>query len=88
MIYPSVEDHNFNILPAEGNNNEVRLDDIELMIDTDYVGEIKPPVYAAIVRKWSRKVEPDMEIVVGIPCIFAFKMLSAIFLSITGRSTS
>ncbi|RXG73337.1 Patj-like protein, partial [Armadillidium vulgare] len=46
-------------------SNDIRLEDIELLIDTDYAGELRPSVENAIVRKWSRIVGPDFDIVVA-----------------------
>ena len=40
-------------------------EDLELLIDRDYSGSLQPPVAAAIKRKWSRILGPDMDIVVG-----------------------
>lgn len=44
---------------------DARLEDIELMIDSDYTGELRPSVANAIERKWSRIVGPEFEIVVA-----------------------
>ncbi|KAK7081788.1 hypothetical protein SK128_023236, partial [Halocaridina rubra] len=46
-------------------SSDTRLEDIELMIDTDYSGELRPSVENAIERKWSRIVGPEFEIVVA-----------------------
>lgn len=45
-------------------NSDVRLEDIELMIDSDYSGELRPSVENAVERKWSRIVGHEFEIVV------------------------
>uniref|UniRef100_A0A0A9YHT4 Multiple PDZ domain protein n=1 Tax=Lygus hesperus TaxID=30085 RepID=A0A0A9YHT4_LYGHE len=49
----------------EASNPDVELDDVELLIDTDYEGGLKPTVESAIVTKWSKIMGPDVEIVVG-----------------------
>ncbi|CAL4121137.1 unnamed protein product, partial [Meganyctiphanes norvegica] len=46
-------------------NDAARLEDIELMIDNDYQGGIRPSVENAICRKWSRIVGPEFDIVVA-----------------------
>ncbi|XP_068249947.1 patj homolog isoform X2 [Palaemon carinicauda] len=46
-------------------SSEARLEDIELMIDSDYVGELRLSVANAIERKWSRIVGPEFDIVVA-----------------------
>nr|XP_045621900.1 patj homolog [Procambarus clarkii] len=50
---------------SSGINSDVRLEDIELMIDSDYSGDLRPSVENAIDRKWSRIVGPEFEIVVA-----------------------
>lgn len=50
---------------SSGISSDVRLEDIELMIDTNYSGELRPSVESAIERKWSRIVGPEFDIVVA-----------------------
>lgn len=50
---------------SSGISSDVRLEDIELMIDTNYSGELRPSVESAIERKWSRIVGPEFDIVVS-----------------------
>lgn len=50
----------------EASNHDVELDDVELLIDMDYEGPLKPTVEAAIRTKWSKIMGPDVEIVVSI----------------------
>ncbi|XP_024085468.1 inaD-like protein isoform X2 [Cimex lectularius] len=49
----------------EASNPDVELDDVELLIDTDYEGPLKTSVEEAIKTKWSKIMGPDVEIVVG-----------------------
>ncbi|KAL1129915.1 hypothetical protein AAG570_012859 [Ranatra chinensis] len=49
----------------EANNPDVEVDDVELLIDADYEGVLKPSVETAIKTKWSKIMGPDVEIVVG-----------------------
>lgn len=51
---------------SSGTSTDIRLEDIELMIDSNYSGELRPSVENAIKRKWSRIVGPEFEIVVSI----------------------
>lgn len=55
---------------AEAANADVSLDDVELLIDDDYEGPLKPTVEAAIQAKWGKILGPDVEIVVGQLCKF------------------
>ncbi|XP_042870692.1 multiple PDZ domain protein-like isoform X4 [Penaeus japonicus] len=50
---------------SSGTSTDIRLEDIELMIDSNYSGELRPSVENAIKRKWSRIVGPEFEIVVA-----------------------
>lgn len=50
---------------AEAANVDVSLDDVELLIDDDYEGPLKPTVEAAIQAKWGKILGPDVEIVVS-----------------------
>ncbi|XP_063871679.1 multiple PDZ domain protein-like isoform X4 [Scylla paramamosain] len=50
---------------SSGISSDVRLEDIELMIDTNYSGDLRPSVESAIQRKWSRIVGPEFDIVVA-----------------------
>lgn len=50
---------------SSGINSDVRLEDIELMIDTNYSGDLRSSVESAIQRKWSRIVGPEFDIVVS-----------------------
>lgn len=52
-------------VPPLSSGSDVRLEDIELMIDTNYSGELRPSVEGAIERKWSRIVGPEFDIVVS-----------------------
>lgn len=45
----------------ETNTRELDLEDLEILIDTRYEGEILPTVEAAIMAKWSRIMGPDCE---------------------------
>ncbi|KAK7872386.1 hypothetical protein R5R35_007003 [Gryllus longicercus] len=56
--------------PAEALNAEVMVEDVELLIDTNYIGELKPTVEAAIQAKWAKIMGPDVEIVVAQLCKF------------------
>ena len=51
--------------PLEATNADVMVDDVEALIDTDYVGKLKPAVETAIIAKWSKIMGPDVEIVVN-----------------------
>lgn len=55
---------------AEGNSVDVDLEDVELLIDTDYAGPLKTTVEAAIQAKWSKIMGPGVEIVVAQLCKF------------------
>ena len=50
---------------SSGISSDVRLEDIELMIDTNYSGDLRPSVESAIHRKWSRVVGAEFDIVVS-----------------------
>ena len=50
----------------EASNPDVELDEVELLIDTDYEGGLKPTVESAIKTKWSKIMGPDVEIVVSL----------------------
>ncbi|XP_072157075.1 multiple PDZ domain protein isoform X4 [Bemisia tabaci] len=54
----------------EANNADVDLESIEMLIDDDYSGPLKPTVEAAIQAKWSKILGPDVDIVVGQLCKF------------------
>lgn len=51
---------------VDGDSVDVDLEDVELLIDTDYAGPLKPTVEAAIQAKWTKIMGPGVEIVVGI----------------------
>lgn len=51
--------------PLEATNADVTLEEVEALIDTDYAGQLKPAVEAAIMAKWSKIMGPDVEIVVN-----------------------
>ena len=51
--------------PLEATNADVMVDDVEALIDTDYIGKLKPAVETAIIAKWSKIMGPDVEIVVN-----------------------
>ncbi|XP_054277487.1 multiple PDZ domain protein-like isoform X4 [Macrosteles quadrilineatus] len=55
---------------AEAANHEINVEDIELLIDEDYDGPLKPTVEAAIKAKWNKILGPDVDIVVGQLCKF------------------
>ncbi|XP_067003384.2 multiple PDZ domain protein isoform X1 [Anabrus simplex] len=55
---------------VEAMNPEVLVEDVELLIDTNYSGELKPTVEAAIQAKWSKIMGPEVEIVVAQLCKF------------------
>lgn len=55
----------------EATNNEIDLQDIELLIDDDYEGSLKPTVEAAITAKWQKIIGNDAEIIVN-PITFYF----------------
>ena len=46
-------------------NQDLDLEDLEILIDTRYGGEILPTVEAAITAKWSKIMGPDCDIVVA-----------------------
>jgi multiple PDZ domain protein len=46
-------------------NQDLDLEDLEMLIDTRYGGEILPTVEAAIRAKWSKIMGPDCDIVVA-----------------------
>ncbi|XP_035710408.1 multiple PDZ domain protein isoform X3 [Folsomia candida] len=46
-------------------NVDMDLEDLEMLIDTKYDGEIYPTVEAAVIAKWSKIVGPTAEIVVS-----------------------
>lgn len=48
----------------EATNNEIDLQDIELLIDDDYEGSLKPTVEAAIQAKWQKIIGNDADIIV------------------------
>jgi hypothetical protein len=48
--------------PLEATNPDVV---VEALIDTNYVGKLKPAVEAAIKAKWGKIMGPDIEIVVS-----------------------
>lgn len=50
----------------ESSNVDVELQDLELLIDDDYKGTLKPTVEAAIKGKWSKIIGSDCEIIVSI----------------------
>lgn len=56
--------------PIEALNTAVDIEDVELLIDSNYIGELKPTVEAAIQAKWSKIMGPDVEIVVAQLCKF------------------
>lgn len=56
--------------PLEATNADVTLEEVEALIDTDYAGQLKPAVEAAIMAKWSKIMGPDVEIVVAQLCKF------------------
>lgn len=45
-------------------NNELDLQDIEMLIDSDYEGALKPTVEGAIQAKWQRIIGNDADIIV------------------------
>jgi hypothetical protein len=51
--------------PLEATNPDVMVDDVEALIDTNYTGQLKPAVEAAIKAKWGKIMGPDVEIVVN-----------------------
>lgn len=51
--------------PPEAPPSDTRLEDIELMIDSNYSGVLPASVEAAINLKWSRIVGPEFDIVVS-----------------------
>lgn len=57
---------NVNIKNPSANNADLRLEDIELMIDSDYAGVLQPSVESAIKKKWSRVIGQEFDIVVSI----------------------
>lgn len=46
-------------------SEDLDLEDVELLIDTDYTGPLKPTVEAAIQTKWTKIMGPGVEIVVS-----------------------
>jgi LEA14-like dessication related protein len=50
--------------PLEATNPCVVVEDMEVLIDTNYAGKLKPTVEAAIRAKWGKVMGPDVEIVV------------------------
>ncbi|XP_069682015.1 multiple PDZ domain protein-like isoform X7 [Periplaneta americana] len=56
--------------PLEAMNPDVVVEDVEALIDTNYVGKLKPAVEAAIKAKWGKIMGPDVEIVVAQLCKF------------------
>lgn len=60
---------------VEANNVDIDLEDVELLIDTDYTGPLKPTVEAAIQAKWSKIMGPGVEIVVSILCVLPVHLL-------------
>jgi hypothetical protein len=51
--------------PLEATNPDVVVEDMEMLIDTNYTGKLKPAVEAAIKAKWGKIMGPDVEIVVN-----------------------
>jgi hypothetical protein len=58
--------------PLEATNPDVVIEDVEALIDTNYVGKLKASVEAAIKAKWGKIMGPDVEIVVSYIIIFIF----------------
>ncbi|XP_066905977.1 multiple PDZ domain protein isoform X3 [Halyomorpha halys] len=53
------------VILNEASNLDVEVDNIDILIDSEYEGPLKPAVEAAIKKKWSEIMGPDVEIVVG-----------------------
>lgn len=53
------------VILNEASNPDVEVDDVDILIDSEYEGPLKPAVEAAIKKKWSEIMGPDVEIVVG-----------------------
>ena len=49
----------------DASSGDVRLEDIELMIDSDYSGILRPTVEKAIKKKWSRIIGQEFDVVVS-----------------------
>lgn len=54
----------------EASNMDIDLQDIELLIDDDYEGTLKPTVEAALQAKWSKIIGNDSDIIVSTLLLF------------------
>lgn len=55
----------------EATNLNVDIRDLEMLIDDDYEGPLKPTVEAAIQAKWNKIIGNDSEIIVSIMIFFS-----------------
>lgn len=53
------------VILNEASNPDIEVDDVDILIDSEYEGPLKPAVEAAIKKKWSEIMGPDVEIVVS-----------------------